>query len=146
MSDRIAASREARQALFGLKTTSTLAESRAGKARPLISLIGSPRVPIVQRSGRGPFKAETRVRFPVGTPTLYSAHPPAPRCDGYTHDVLLMLVVLGLAVFGVVRLGRTLEPRQRIVLVLVFAFAVVWLAYKLIDSGILGRTTHGSSL
>jgi hypothetical protein len=55
-----------------------------------------------------------------------------------------MLVVLGLTVFGVVRLGRTLEPRQRIVLVLVFAVAVVWVAYKLIDSGILGRTTHGS--
>ena len=54
-----------------------------------------------------------------------------------------MLGVLGLAVFGVVRLGRTLEPRQRIVLVLVFAFALVWVAYKLVDSGILGRTTDG---
>src|SRR5688500_13266455 len=34
-------------------------------------------VPIVQRSGRGPFKAETRVRFPVGTPSYL--HSPLPR-------------------------------------------------------------------
>ena len=61
-------------------------------------------------------------------------------------DVLLMLVALGLAVFGVVRIGRTLEPRQRVVLVLVFVFAVVWVVYKLIDSGMLGRTTDGGSL
>jgi hypothetical protein len=60
--------------------------------------------------------------------------------------VLLILVALGLAVFGVVRIGRTLEPRQRIVLVLVFVFVVVWVVYKLIDNGILGRTTDGSSL
>ena len=52
-----------------------------------------------------------------------------------------MLVALGLAVFGVIRLGRTLEPGQRVVLVLVFVLAVVWVVYKLIDSGILGRTT-----
>ena len=32
------------------------------------TLVCSSSVPIVQRSGRGPFKAETRVRFPVGTP------------------------------------------------------------------------------
>jgi hypothetical protein len=55
--------------------------------------------------------------------------------------VVLMLVALGLAVFGVIRLGRTLEPGQRVVLVLVFVLAVVWVVYKLIDSGILGRTT-----
>jgi hypothetical protein len=60
--------------------------------------------------------------------------------------VLLILVALGLAVFGVVRIGRTLEPRQRVVLVLVFVFAVAWVVYKLIDSGMLGRTTDGSSL
>ena len=55
-----------------------------------------------------------------------------------------MLVALGLAIFGVVRLGRTLESHgQRVVLVLVFVFAVVWVVYKLIDSGILGRTTDG---
>ena len=29
-------------------------------------------VPIVQWSGRGPFKAETRVRLPLGTPCLRS--------------------------------------------------------------------------
>lgn len=53
--------------------------------------------------------------------------------------MLLILVALGLAVFGVVRLGRELEPGQRVVLVLVFILALVWVAYKLVDSGILGR-------
>src|SRR5687768_3924624 len=33
-------------------------------------LFGRLNVPIVQRSGRGPFKAETRVRFPMGTPAF----------------------------------------------------------------------------
>jgi hypothetical protein len=59
--------------------------------------------------------------------------------------VLLILLAFGLAVFGVVKIGRTLEPRQRVVLVLVFVFAIVWVVYKLIDSGILGRTTDGGS-
>ncbi len=57
--------------------------------------------------------------------------------------MLLILVALGLAVFGVVRLGRTLEPGQRVVLVLVFVLAVIWVVYTLVDSGILGRTTDG---
>ena len=57
--------------------------------------------------------------------------------------MVLILVAFGLAVFGVVRLGRTLEPKQRVVLVLVFVVAVVWLVYTLIDHGILGRTTDG---
>lgn len=44
---------------------------RLADGRLLLSLMGLPQdVPIVQRSGRGPFKAETRVRFPVGTPSF----------------------------------------------------------------------------
>jgi hypothetical protein len=57
--------------------------------------------------------------------------------------VLLILIALGLAVFGVVRLGRTLAPGQRAVLVLVFILAVVWVIFRLIDSGMLGRATRG---
>ena len=55
--------------------------------------------------------------------------------------MLLILVALGFAIFGVVRLGRTLEPGQRVVLVLVFILAVVWLAFELINRGVLGRAT-----
>jgi hypothetical protein len=55
--------------------------------------------------------------------------------------VLLILVALVLAVIGLVRLGRALEPGQRVVLVLVFIVAVVWLVLKLLQLGILGRGT-----
>jgi len=58
--------------------------------------------------------------------------------------VLLILVACGLAVFGVVRLAQTLEPRQRVVLVLVFILAIVWLILKLVDLGVLGRVTTES--
>jgi hypothetical protein len=57
--------------------------------------------------------------------------------------LLLILLALGLAVFGIVRLALTLEPWQRPVLILVFILALVWLAFKLVDSGILGRSTGG---
>jgi len=53
--------------------------------------------------------------------------------------VLLVLVVFGLAVFVVVRLAKTLEPRQRVVLVAVSILAVVWLLMKLVQMGVLGR-------
>ena len=58
--------------------------------------------------------------------------------------MLLILVACGLAVFGVVRLAQTLEPRQRVVLVLVFIVAIVWLILKLVDLGVLGRVTTES--
>ena len=60
----------------------------------LSAVVRRSNVPIVQRSGRGPFKAETRVRFPVGTPTLFDlgtwspdpllahSHNSAPHCAG----------------------------------------------------------------
>lgn len=47
-----------------------LLEVQTVRTIPCGTLNGCPSVPIVQRSGRGPFKAETRVRFPVGTPPL----------------------------------------------------------------------------
>lgn len=62
----------------------------------------------------------------------------------YTSRVLLILVAFGLAVFGVVRLAQTLEPRQRVVLVLVFIVAIVWLILKLLELGVLGRVTTES--
>jgi len=54
-----------------------------------------------------------------------------------------MLAVLVLAVFGVMRLAATLEPRQRVVLVLVFVVGLALLIFKLIDLGLLGRYTEG---
>jgi hypothetical protein len=50
-----------------------------------------------------------------------------------------LLVALVLAIFGVVRLGRTLTPGQRLVLVLVFILGVVWRLFSLINGGVLGR-------
>jgi hypothetical protein len=53
--------------------------------------------------------------------------------------VLLILVALGLAIFGTIRFTRSLEPGQRVVAWLVFILGVVWLFWKLIQIGILGR-------
>ena len=55
--------------------------------------------------------------------------------------MLLILVALGLAVFGVIRFASTLEPRQRVVLILVFVVGLVLLVLKLTDLGLLGRRT-----
>ena len=52
-----------------------------------------------------------------------------------------MLVVLALTIWGVVNLARPLEPKQRVVLVLVFIAALVYLILKLVELGILGRAT-----
>ena len=63
---------------------------------------------------------------------------------GLYFGVVLILLALGLAIFGIVRLGRTLESGQRVVLVLVFVAAVVWLLLKLVQLGYLGRATAGT--
>ena len=52
-----------------------------------------------------------------------------------------MLAALGLALFGVIRLSQTLEPRQRVVLVFVFILGVAWVLMQLVRLGILGRVT-----
>ena len=59
----------------------------------------------------------------------------------YISRVVLMLAVLGLALFGVIRLSQTLEPRQRVVLVFVFILGVAWVLMQLVRLGILGRVT-----
>jgi len=46
---------------------------------------------------------------------------------------LLILVALGLAVFGTIRATRELEPQQRVVAWLVLIVAVVLLFVKLVD-------------
>ena len=66
---------------------------------------------------------------------------PAAESRGLYFGVVLILVALGLAIFGIVRLGRTLESGQRVVLVLVFVAAVVWLLLKLVQLGYLDRGT-----
>ena len=53
--------------------------------------------------------------------------------------MLLMLVAVGLAIFGVVQLGRTLTPGQRIALALTFLLALAWLVLWLVKNGVLGR-------
>ena len=55
--------------------------------------------------------------------------------------MVLILVVLVLAIFGVVRLGRTLEPKQRVVLVIVFICAIAYVLSQLVQLGFLGRHT-----
>jgi hypothetical protein len=52
--------------------------------------------------------------------------------------VVLILVVLALAVVGVHRLARTLEPRQRVVLVAVVLLGVAYLVVKSMQLGLLG--------
>jgi len=59
--------------------------------------------------------------------------------------VLVILMALILAVIGLVRLARTLEPGQRLVLVLVFIVALVYVMLRLVQLGILGRATSGDS-
>ena len=66
------------------------------------------------------------------------------RMARYSARVLLILVALGLAVFGTIRLTRSLEPGQRIVAVLVFVIAVIWLFVKLAQMGVLGRAAGGN--
>ena len=60
--------------------------------------------------------------------------------------MLLILVAFALAVFGVVRLGRSLEPKQRVVLVIVFIIAVVWLILTLVRLGVLGHVSPPESV
>jgi hypothetical protein len=55
--------------------------------------------------------------------------------------LLLILIALALAVFGLVRVGRPLEPKQRVVLVIVFIIAVVWLILTLVRLGVLGHVS-----
>ena len=58
----------------------------------------------------------------------------------HSSRVVLILIAFGLAAFGVLRLAQTLETRkQRVVLVIVFIVAVVWLVLKLVGLGVLGR-------
>jgi hypothetical protein len=66
----------------------------------------------------------------------------AESADRYTHcAVLLILVALGLAIFGTIRATRSLKPGQRVVAWVVFVLAVIWLCLKLVQLGLLGRGT-----
>jgi len=53
--------------------------------------------------------------------------------------VLLLVAACVLAAIGILRLARSLEPRQRVVLVEVFVLAVAYLAGKLMQFGLLGH-------
>ena len=55
-----------------------------------------------------------------------------------------MLAGLGLAIFGAVRLGQSLTPKQRVVFALMFLAGLVWLIFWLINAGLLGRATDAS--
>jgi predicted permease len=55
--------------------------------------------------------------------------------------VVIILAVLVLAIFGVVRLGRTLEPKQRVVLVIAFICAIAYVLFQLAQLGYLGQHT-----
>ena len=53
----------------------------------------------------------------------------------------MILLALGLAVFGMIQLTRSLEKGQRIVAWLVFILAVGWIFAKMIQMGVLGRAS-----
>jgi hypothetical protein len=59
--------------------------------------------------------------------------------------MLVILVALGLAVFGVVHFTRDLQPRQRAVAWAVFVLAIVLLFWKLVELGWLGRAAGAES-
>ena len=61
---------------------------------------------------------------------------------GYAPAMLLMLVAVALAIFGLVRLSGTLSPAQRVALVLTFLLGLAWLVLWLIKTGALGRARH----
>ena len=81
----------------------------------------------------------------MGKPIKRSLHA-HPEEDVYTRArVLLILVALGLAIFGTIRATRELEPGQRVVAWLVFIVVILWLFMKLVEMGLLGRATGAAS-
>jgi hypothetical protein len=56
--------------------------------------------------------------------------------------VLLILVVLAAAIYGVVEIGRPLKAGQRLVLGVVFVLGLVCLVFWLVHAGILGRVSN----
>lgn len=63
----------------------------------------------------------------------------------YSVSVLLILVAFGLAIFGTIRLTRSLEPGERVVAWIVFILAVILFFRQLVHMGILGRATGAES-
>jgi hypothetical protein len=55
--------------------------------------------------------------------------------------LLVILVALALAIFGIIRLAQPLEPKQRVVLVMVFICGLAYLTFTLIQWGLLGQRT-----
>jgi hypothetical protein len=58
--------------------------------------------------------------------------------------VLLIVVAIGFAIFGMIHLTRQLQPGQRAVAWIVFILAVGWLFWKLTQLGFLGHATAAS--
>jgi uncharacterized membrane protein len=58
--------------------------------------------------------------------------------------MVVILAALILGIFGIVRLGRSLEPRQRVVLVVAFISVVAYFLLKLVQLGYLGQ--HAADL
>ena len=59
--------------------------------------------------------------------------------------MVLILVALGLAIFGTIRLTRELEPGQRAVAWAVFVLVIAFVFWKLVEMGVLGRATGPDS-
>jgi hypothetical protein len=53
--------------------------------------------------------------------------------------VVVVIGVVVLAIFGAVRIGRDLEPRQRVVLVNVVIVAIAYTLFQLVQLGYLGQ-------
>lgn len=65
--------------------------------------------------------------------------------DGILARVLLILVAVGLAMFGTIRATRDLKPVQRVVACLALILAIIWLFMKLAEMGLLGRAAGAKS-
>lgn len=57
--------------------------------------------------------------------------------------MVVILAALILGIVGMVRLGRSLEPRQRVGLVVTFICVVAYFLIKLVQLGYLGQHTPG---
>ena len=55
--------------------------------------------------------------------------------------MLLIIVAVGLAIFGMFQLARSLEPSQRVVAWLVFVLVIVFVFWKLVHMGLLGNVS-----
>ena len=53
--------------------------------------------------------------------------------------MVIILAAIALSIFGLVRLGRTLEPKQRVVAVVIVIGVIAYVLFQLVQLGYLGQ-------